>query len=776
MARFPHLETGSDFPNVGNIDVYKYDNDFDYTRYDAVQMDLTVCKVPWDMGEAHIGNRTISGIGNVVYFDSKAERDEWFAAIPDDECYRWSTKSRELHRDNMIVIPVPFNVASLYNYVYVHHHEMASDGSPVEYETDGGLRDWFYFIREVEFLAPNSTRLHLMPDAWQTFIYDINIPYMVLERGHAPLFEVLADEYLQNPKAHCAGLLAEDSYYGDTDIAQMQYRNIYNIGTMLAVMFTTSDLLGDWGTLNDPDDWQVPVSHSLNTGAGSVKAYGIAASSLSAFLDTMDLAVPQFLQTVQGVAFISENLVTKAATQTVQGFTVHRLASEYRTDTLFHLRKSDFGYPARYANLAKLYTYPYSFLRMSDTNGNEIDIHIENTDGGIDLHSKLSLLFPYVNITAYINNIGNAAQRTVYYRTAETMAMVVAGNWLDTLMRFDVPCFGALQSAFVSNYYSEHWNYDQQAVAYTNAYDSEYANADTAISNTALQTTANTSITTRSNTSAADDGSYTDFYNTNVAVATNYWTLQNANSTIQANEMQSAVSAIGSVASAAASLNPVGMISGIVGAVTTQISTGIANGLTATQASNAVSANNDMTNWANWRTGSQVTNQTSTASDITGYQNTALTGQTANSAATQKANATRTKNTAISAVTNSVRASRLGNPVSNGNDANGTDAATRPLGLFFTVMRQNDHQVQRTGDEFLRYGYAYDKQWAFNGNWNIGKHFTYWKLSDLWVKDLKVPDMYVDRIRFFLYGGVTVWRKPEEIGNVSIYENYPEGA
>ena len=87
------------------------------------------------------------------------------------------------------------------------------------------------------------------------------------------------------------------------------------------------------------------------------------------------------------------------------------------------------------------------------------------------------------------------------------------------------------------------------------------------------------------------------------------------------------------------------------------------------------------------------------------------------------------------------------------------------------MVTQSDSSIAQAGDEFLRYGYMYRQYWQFDGNWNIGKHFTYWKLSDFWVQGLNVPDMYMDRLRFFLFGGVTVWRKPEEIGKVSIYEN-----
>ena len=93
------------------------------------------------------------------------------------------------------------------------------------------------------------------------------------------------------------------------------------------------------------------------------------------------------------------------------------------------------------------------------------------------------------------------------------------------------------------------------------------------------------------------------------------------------------------------------------------------------------------------------------------------------------------------------------------------------MGLFCNVVTQNDYAIRRTADEFARYGYRYDGQWDFNGNWNIGKYFTYWKLRDFWIENISVPDMYIDQIRFFLLEGVTIWRNPETIGKVSVYEN-----
>ena len=193
-GRFHRLTNNqSDFPHLDNVDTYKYDNDLDYGRFNCTQMELLICKVPWDVGEAHVGQRTISGIGNVVYFCDEGKRDAWFEAIPDDECIRLETRFKELHRDQTIDVPLPFDVAAKYNYLAVRYNLFANDDSPLMYETDDGVRKWFWFIREVEFVAPNTTRLHLIDDAWQTWIYKVDVAGMVLERGHAPMFATTAD-------------------------------------------------------------------------------------------------------------------------------------------------------------------------------------------------------------------------------------------------------------------------------------------------------------------------------------------------------------------------------------------------------------------------------------------------------------------------------------------------------------------------------------------------------------------------------------------------------
>ena len=160
-----------------------------------------------------------------------------------------------------------------------------------------------------------------------------------------------------------------------------------------------------------------------------------------------------------------------------------------------------------------------------------------------------------------------------------------------------------------------------------------------------------------------------------------------------------------------------------------------------------------------------------TQSDAADIQNDLTTGSAANTAAMQLANGARDKATGESGITNQINQAAMNAPSEFGAWNAGQTATTRPMGLFANIVTQNDGQLSIAGDEMLRYGYTLGKQWPFDGNWNIGKHFTYWKLRDFWVRSLNVPDMCMDRIRFFLFGGVTIWRRPEDIGRFGIYEN-----
>lgn len=846
MPVFPHLSSEGQFPDVGGVDVYKYDNRFDYGRFNATQMSLMICTVPWDVGEAHVGNRTISGIGNVVWFGSKENRDAWFDAIPDDKCYRFTTKFKELHREQVIDVPVPYDVASMYNYLVVRYNLFANDDSPVEYELPSGHREWFWFIREVEFVAPNTTRLHLLDDAFQTWMYDVTITSMVLERGHAPVFSTSVAKYLENPVENNQDLLTEDvNFGGEASVVKHMDALALNSGEVWACIATTANPSTSWGTKGE-GTWHTPASASYDqNGVPSTFVVACEPAQLDTLLANATASVPQFKQTVQGVFFAPKNLVAMSGTFTFAGVECHTLTSARTTLDLCDITKAAFGYDARYADLAKLYTSPYAHIEITDENGAVDVVRIEDTAGTLDVSASLSLAWPFINLDAHILGTGGNVGATVTFRNITARTFPIKGTWYETLRSWKVPTFAVVLDASREYDYSTHFNRAQRVVDYTTAYDNAIASAgmarsnanasastaqtnanlaanaakanadaaaDNAVQNTALQVTANTAIISRSNESAVTDTTYVN----GLAQANQAWeagyTRNTVNNEVNAEYASAAIGAAGGAVNSAISGAAsggligagIGLLTGAVSGAASMGQTAVAANLKTEQAELTVGYSQAKVNEASQNNRDRTTNQNSANTDNAGTTNTASTGVTANNAATTKANAsrdltaatsaaansygtetgnaTRSYNTAAanagrtqtqaqSAITNDIAQAALTSPLVFGSFSNGDSAVTKPMALFANIVTQSKSAIAAAGDEFLRYGYMYDRQWAFDGNWNIGKHFTYWKLKDFWVKDLQVPDMYMDKLRFFLFGGVTIWRKPEDIGHVSIYDN-----
>lgn len=783
--RFPHLKD-SNFPNIGNVDVYKYKNEFDYSRYDDLQMQIQMCNVPWDMGEAHIGNRTISGIGNVVYFETKAKRDAWFDAIPDTECYRFETKFKELHRSNQIDVPIPFDVASKFNYLAVDYAMFANDHSLVEYEKPDGLRRWFWFIREVEFLAPNTTRLYLMADAWQTFIYDLNVAGMILERGHAPMVQTDAETYLANPVSNSQYLLASDIVNENAaDIAYAAGELVFNAANMKAVIISTANPVnGSWGT-KAADTWCVDgARHFEQDGVPSYCAFAIAASNLSTFLNNVSSTIPQFMQTIQGVCFISSDIITLGSSFSFCSVSCNMISNSYKTNKILELNKTLFDYPSDYADIAKLYTYPYAYIQLSDDTGDTTDIRIEQTDGTINYASCVNLVYPWLQINGHVISKGRGEAKSVTFKNVTDKTISIKGDWYNTLSTWNIPMFGITQDSAEYNDYATHYDRLQQAYAATNEQTSRNADADTAVAITNIQNAANTANTSANTTKVNSDTIADQAVNLTNNIETDAYIDATTNNQITADNQRASIAAGAAGGHAATNAVVQAFQGNIAGAIGTAINGGIeASAILATnsvtvnqttqQAADQKDYNDAMKVVANDSSGYKRDYMITNLEAIRDNNNAMATGATAASAATMRANALRTYNTAINAIDMQIAQAAIEAPRKFGDSISGDTATTRPIGVFADIITQDNYSIAYAGDEMLRYGYMLNRQWSFNGDWNNPKckYFCYWKLSDFWVSNLSIPDMYVDKIRFFLYGGVTVWRDPSYIGNKGIYDN-----
>lgn len=795
----------TDFPHIDNVDVYKREVTFDYSQYDNVQMVIRCLNVPWDLGEVHVGQRTVSGIGNVVKFESDTERDNWFksktyattpeqAASGNFDGYAWETQYRQFHQEDEINIPLPFDMAAQFNYITIEYNP-----APIDYERETGLLKWFYFSRAVESISPNKTKCIVRRDTWQTYINRIEIPYMVLERGHAPMAKTNVADYLKNPLENCKYLLNDDVNYGT--LAKNAYSKaiVLNDADMYAVIASSGNPEANWGEKTSTN-WTIPAGPRIQSGQPGYYLFCLPASELNSFLQTANSQIPQFISTLKAVFFISGKLVNLSTKFEFCGFTMHRLTAKNTEFDLLDLAKSQFGYKPQYADIAKLYTYPYAAIEVTDENGNSSLIKIEDTTGKLNLLAYVSIAYPYINISASVSGIGGNKRNSLTFRNVNNMAFSFDGRWYDYLYEWQIPSFAVIQSAATHNDYATHYDRQQRALEatanQTNALASNAttksnadATADTQVANALVTTTANTAIATRSKTTITNNTTRDNEQGGWTAYISNSVTNNTTNASIDYERQSAAISAIGSAASGImggiTSGNPVaavgGLLNGAVSAGTTIAQTSASIHLSETRAAITVNANNQGVLETTRINRGRDDIAHATVDSNTDTNNNSITTQSANNAALAKNNATRTKNTADaiatrnyntanSAITNSVRNARLQQPFEFGNFANGDSSTTKPQMLCANVITQNADAISKAGDYFLRYGYAHEGNWKFETFTPMPK-FTFWQVSDIWVKGLDVPDLYMDEIRFFLLGGVTVWRKPEDIGNTSIYEN-----
>lgn len=746
----PHMgEKG--FPHGKNINVYSYENEIDYTRFNAEQMSLQLCTVPWDMGEAHVGQRVIEGVGHVVFFKNKDERNAWFDKIPDNKCIRFETKYRELHSDLTCDIPVPFDSCNKFNYLVVKYNLVANNDSPLNYEFDQGKREWFYFVREFEMLSPSTTRLHLLADAWQTWIYDVDVTSMFLERGHAPLFASNVNKYFENPLKNSNFVRTEDVNFGEANIAKHIEGCVLNEKDMYICFVTSASPMEPWaGSKNDPI-----TAYSMGTfqsGVPNFNAFCCKAENATEFIANAMAELPQLIQTIQGVFFAPEILLDFAQEFNFLGITCHLLQnSEYKELPVISLNKDMFQFDEKYSELTKLYTYPYSKLVLSNENGETTEIHIEDTNGKIKLDAILQLTYPFISIQGNLRGIGGDVSTSIEFRNINKHTFSISGNWYDNLQNWDVPIFAlvlpsqidyetvghypiAAERANIDRTYqiadrtaNNNWantksNYDAQnlndyasanataegalgnvaasrnaAINSANATQScENANAATSKTNADVQIAANTSIQqTNSSAQNKDTLAITDLARSNNSYENGY-TNSTTNSQIDAAYNSAAISAASGVANSAvsgltsgASAGPAGAVAGVIGGLVTG---GIS--AAATMAQNTVAAN---------LTTAQAGAAVSLNNSKTTASNNATIVRTNNSSHAEK-NITEITNTSITSTTDNTAATIISNATikaaaEKANANNIYSANAKAINLTETTTKENADRTKNTAAE-----------------------------------------------------------------------------
>lgn len=798
-ADFPHLRD-TEFPGIANVDVYAYENEFDYRRWDA-DVRMRLYRVPWD------------GTNDVPGFETDEARDAWF----DSQAGHAVTLASALHvmPDGTVPLPLPFDMACRYNYVVVEFPIATSATEPIGHEGANGCRRWHYFMRAVEQRSASCTLCEVTLDDWTTFSNSCEFGYMMLERGHAPMAASSVDSYLSNPLANSRYLLAPDVSFGGRALVSASNDVVLNDGEMWACIVTDANPRASWGTKAE-GSWTTPApSWNETQGMLAPFAFAVPATSLGLLLAAIDADVPQFKRTVRCVFMASEKLLSLGEAFAFAGVECRDVTATERTFPLIDLEAGMFGYPAEYAGIAKLYTYPYAHVEVADESGNVTIVHVEDTTGSLDLTASISLAFPFVGIDAAVIGVGSAYARSIGFSNLTERSMTACGMWYEALMHWDVPTFEVTQRASVANDYATHFDRAQAVTAYEASYSNAVASADAGKANAyasadaSVANVANSGAAQVNNTEIAVTASAANVARSNEASTTITGIGNSTNQAAQAYDaglqrgVQEAdanavaattlINAAATIGESLATGNPAAIAGGVLSAATAGVNAAVmlnANKekveLSITNSQNKVTSQNNSNTYITAESTDTQTDNITTSNDATTRQTAnavnAANVNAANSANVAKSNATRSRDTSVanagrsrdvaeSAVSNSIAQAGLRAPLAFGSASGTSSTVTRPMLASANVVTQSRSAIAQAGDAMLRYGYALGMQWMPE-KLAVMPKFTYWKASRANVLPGNgVMEESRERIARLLENGVTVWTRPEYIGRTSIYDN-----
>lgn len=782
-----------DFPNLDNVNVYRYDNTLDYSRFKPTAR-LKMCNVPW-----------CGQYDDVVKFDDDAARDEWFDSL-EGEVINLETMFN-VKPDGASKVPVPVTSAQGYNYLVVDLPRMTSDAQPLAYAAGERKRRYFYFIQDAQQLSPNSTRLILTLDVWTTYINEMQFDYVLLERGHAPVAASSVADYLANPRDNSAYLLSDDvNTGGEPFVETSRAVKNYSAETQRACIATYADLQGDLGGASAP---KVPaISEPDTSGILAPRVYSVAVGDLQPFLRALEANAPWMKSTVLGVFFAPSDLLTQSAPFTLWGMSVTILNAVQKIEPFMRPGVADFGYPAQAAGFAKLYTYPYAAIRIGDERGQTSTVRIEDLGAnGIRLASAVNLVMPYISIDARLLGIAGATD-SLTFQTIEGRTYSYGGAWGEYLKSWNLPVMQVSQSAASRAAYTTVYNRAHARLAADNALASSLASNATAntnannsakniTDNNAVNTAANTAVTENANNwaltgASASNKKLSADCNADNAASTAMTGLQNEVVAITtANNNAAAIaSTAGAVVTGGLTGGPADATSAAIGGVSDlAVSIPSANAAAAiSQSSNSAAVSVAQTNALQ-----KTINAANYTAAVWGVQNNASTSATtlrneastkvaannaavmstnaANTKATGDANANRAYATAIDAISAALNQAGVAAPAQFGAGANGQSSATAPRALFAQVVTQRECDIMNAASAFARYGYALMREFGME-RMQVMRHFTYWKCAEVWCRgNGNALEGAQGAIKDILIRGVTVWSKPEEIGRVSIYDN-----
>ena len=527
---------------------------------------------------------------------------------------------------------------------------------------------------------------------------------------------------------------------------------------------------------------------------------------------------PSLANVIKRAYVIPTDLLTFSGSMSALGISWRIVSGTAARDVKINLSRESFDVPDEAGRFAKIFTWPYAWIEVSSPMGAPVIVRVENLAADASVTTDLLLSDPIAQAIQFVDGVGSNRVNLINVRRfdgAMADSFLPDSRLADTLMTMEIESFAINWSASDADYLA-HYNTsiriprNSQMQIYrvsTRAANATQAqiNATNATNRTNAQNTANNinanaqadvQLLTTVTSNQLENNTALNFLNNSVLNASN----MNSNSVVQQTveaENQAATQAaytngLGNFVNSIASGNIVGAITG---AITTADTLSINTNLASEKAGIVTASNGNMTqltvtqNTAGTNANNTLTSDNAAANNTRTYtvagNNANLTVTNANNSAnTSDSNASIARNVSVQnsqttpLLTAQYDQERRFLDSQNGRPGNiGTQSGPSELdaigwnGTQIRFVTQGDGALMQTAAQFARYGYRLNQAMAFDGFSHM-ENFDFWKVSDVWlVGDDGVLEGAQRVIRDVLVKGTTVWRDPEKIGNVSVFDN-----
>ncbi len=694
------------------MDIDEYENTHDYTMWQPKSR-VMLCNVPWD-----------STYRDIVRFEDEAARDKYFESLEDKSETIVLTRQTMVRFGEPIKLAMSFDTACKYNYICVSY------GRP------GNERTWYYFVQDVKWAAGGVVALYLMLDVWTSFEFDVKFGRCYVDHGHIAIAaekKTLADkrEKLEIPE----GLDIGAQYNIDSVEAkgimgtQRPENGDGEQFSFSAVITSTVELESKWPDASNAND--------LKTARGSV--FETFPTGTSVYIIPDGPRLPEFMNDISGYPLVSQGIVNITFVPYIPEFnngswiTENNLPSGLIKRAIgFRVQaglerdflnvpnfRDKFKIPDRYKMLRdKLTMFPYSEIECTIQNGQVLIIKPETVNSN-------DLVFRRIMFLA------QPSPRMVFFPrwidTAQDPSSLLpwATPWRpDEYLNMALVLDGLPTTNIVNNQSIAYMTSNRRSIAW------QYQSADWSQQKAQLGIQQSQATTAQGNRFRQQN---TDQQNAQAGERT---LIRN---------IETGVSG---------ATNGIGQLLGgnIGGAIGTAVNTTESIAFNSINNSQNMQFNQQNTNLAN--------RQASEANNLNvAYANQAMRGDYRNQ---------------IAGINAKLQDAKLMEPSVSGQiGGDNFNFATNNCYLLVKFKTIPQAALANVGEYFLRYGCSVQRFVRPPQNLQVMSRATYWKMSETFLSSATCPEPYRMTIRGIFEKGVTVYRNPDDIGNMDFADQQP---